>query len=148
MKTKLLAIGLLLLLGACVQERVEPLTPDMQQQLALLPQEADLIGYINLQQIRESAVSKLFLDSAGMKMFHSDEFEEFKTATGFDFQKDTKSIYFAAGLDSNHKGMNGIFVATGNFDPEKIGSYKQERKLIFDVQHVEESFRRIAEKIY
>ena len=144
MKIRLLSFSLLILFSACVQDRVEPLSNDMQQQLALLPPEADLLGYINLEQIKQSAISKMFMDSTGWRMFRADELEEFKAATGFDFQKDTKSIYFAAGLDGEKKGMNGLFIATGNFNPEKIiafiTSHDEGKKL------VEESYQN--DKIY
>jgi hypothetical protein len=116
----LLTLALSLLLSACVRERLEPISDQMKQQLALLPQEADVLGYINLEQIQHSSVSRVIMDSARTDLFRNRKFEEFKSVTGFDFQKDARSIYFAFGLSGKGKGMNGIFVVQGNFDPEKI----------------------------
>ena len=141
----LLTLVLLLVLSACIQERVEPIPDQMKQQLALLPQEVDVLGYINLNKIQQSAISKVFMDSAQQELFHNHEFEEFKSATGFDFQKDAKNVYFAFGMNSEEKGLDGIFIVEGNFDPEKILGFinsKDEKK-----QVVTESYNN-AFKIY
>jgi hypothetical protein len=114
---------LTVLLAACLQERPEPLSDQMKHQLGLLPQDAGLLGYINLQQIQHSDVSKAILDSAALCLFHNKEFDEFKSATGFDFQKDASELYFAVALNNEAKAeeeFNGLFVARGNFEPEKI----------------------------
>jgi hypothetical protein len=117
---------LMVFLAACIQERPEPLSDQLKHQLAMLPQDADLLGYINLQQIQQSEVAKVIIDSASMCMFHDKEFDEFKAATGFDFRKDASELYFAVALNNEAKEedeFNGLFVARGNFDPEKIISF-------------------------
>jgi hypothetical protein len=117
---------LMVFLAACIQERPEPLSDQLKHQLAMLPQDADLLGYINLQQIQQSEVAKVIIDSASMCMFHDKKFDEFKAATGFDFRKDASELYFAVALNNEAKEedeFNGLFVARGNFDPEKIISF-------------------------
>ncbi len=136
MKTKYFTVLILmLLLTSCVQERLEPLSDQMKHQLAMLPQDVDVIGYINLQQIQQSAVLKVIADSAGPCFFHNKEVDEFKAATGFDFQKDVNDIYFAVVLNNKDKGLNGLVVANGNYDPEKIITFinsKDENKKVVE----------------
>jgi hypothetical protein len=114
---------LVVLLAACVQERPEPLSDQMKHQLTMLPQDVDLLGYINLQQIQQSEVAKVILDSAALCMFHNKEFDEFKSAT-VSISERCQRLYFAVGLNNEVKDeFNGLFVARGNFDPEKIISF-------------------------
>ena len=122
---------LIVLLAACVQERPEKLSDQMKRQLALLPQDSDLLGYVNLQQIQQSGVAKTVFDSAARCELHDKEFNEFITATGFDFRKDVSEVYFCAGIkdkEQAEKDFNGLFVATGNFDPEKIIAYARSKQ--------------------
>jgi hypothetical protein len=150
MKTLYLAaLILVVLLSACIQERPEPLSDPMKHQLALLPQDVDVLGYVNLQKIQQSQVSKLITDSADCYLFHEQELAELKSATGFDFPQDVGEVYFALTLNEKVKGLNGLFVATGSYDPAKIVAYinlKSEDKKIIEETYNQFKIYRPAEE--
>lgn len=116
---------LTILVVSCVKERLEPLPEEMTKQIALLPQDADVIGYVNYQQIRESSFFNMLLDSAKKHPFHihNDEYQEFIEATGFDFKNDIHELYIAAKVDGQKDSKKGLIIAIGNYDSKKIMDY-------------------------
>ena len=116
---------LTILVVSCVKERLEPLPEEMTKQIALLPQDADVIGYVNYQQIRESSFFNMLLDSAKKHPFHihNDEYQEFIEATGFDFKNDIHELYIAAKVDGQKDAKKGLIIAAGNYDSKKIMDY-------------------------
>jgi hypothetical protein len=121
----LMVFLLTILVASCVKERLEPLSKEMTKQIALLPQDADVIGYVNYQQIRESSFFNMLLDSAKKHPFHihNDEYQEFIEATGFDFKNDIHELYIAAKLDGQKDSKKGLIIAVGNYDSKKIMDY-------------------------
>jgi hypothetical protein len=116
---------LTILVVSCVKERLEPLSKEMTKQIALLPQDADVIGYVNYQQIRESSFFNMLVDSAKKHPFHlhGDEYKEFIEATGFDFKNDIHELYIAAKIDGQKDSKKGLIIAVGNYDSKKIIDY-------------------------
>jgi hypothetical protein len=54
--------------------------------------------------------------------------------TGFDFEKDLSEVYFAAiSIDESEKS-NGLFIASGSFNPDNIISYIREQDLEEELQ--------------
>ena len=105
-------------------ERIkEQFSSGMLEQIALLPQDANVIGYVNVAKIHSSPFAALLPDSGKFRLDDDMEFEEFVEATGLDPRKDIIEIYGAVKADDkNHEG-SGIVVATGQFDKEKIMAY-------------------------
>jgi hypothetical protein len=109
-----------LLICACEMERVAPLTEQNKKMLALFDEEASVIGFVNYENIRESEIYDLFMQYMEDTPFDNPDYKEFVQATGFDFQKDMNRFYFAGYKGDPGKRVKGIFIASGNFDPDKI----------------------------
>jgi len=114
---------LLLIFISCADETAEPLSNAMKREVAFLPQNANMIGYINFEQIKHSSFYELVMDSSRRDPFHSEEYLKFLEITGFDFEKDISELYFAACLDSGEDNLQGLFVAHGRFDEERLINY-------------------------
>ena len=125
MKTYSIILLAFLLVASCTIEEREPLKGGMLSQLNKLPHDASLVGYINFKTIRQSSLYDLFQQNAERELFSSPEYEEFVTKTGFDLQKDMHEFYFAAVPQKEDKPINGIFIARGDYDPEKLIDYIQ-----------------------
>ena len=118
----------IILLGSCVQERVEPLSQKMSSQIALLPADANVLGYANIKQMTKSPFFELFEETRKEKHFRMDEYQEFLDSTGFDMEKDIHEIYFAGYVSDDDFDEKGIFVALGKYDPEKIMQYASTKR--------------------
>ena len=118
----ILIIGAITLFTSC--EKVSQQLPQsMEAQLALLPADANALGYVNVQKVHESDIVNAFLDSTHVSPFANKDYQEFVEATGLDVQKDITDIYFAVKLGEDRHEKNGLAVINGTFNPEKIIPY-------------------------
>jgi hypothetical protein len=107
----------------CTREQPEPLSRQMWGQIALLPDSAPAIGYVNIQSIKDSPFFTFIEDSMGKKHFHSDEYQEFMDATGLDLRRDIHEIYFCFFPEKRgaHRGI--LAVVNGSYQPDNILNY-------------------------
>ena len=153
MKKRMVILGILTLLTlwalACERVAREPLSEEMEQQIAMLPQNANMLGYLNFKEIRQSQLYELLSDSIRIhKFYEDDDYQEFIKSTDFDFQKDIDEIYLAGQFSGHEDSTVGLIVALGNYNPEKIMQYVQskdddneiskESYHEFEVYHLEE----------
>lgn len=136
-------------LWQCARERVEPVSSAMAKQLALLPQSASGLAYINLEKMRQSPFYEMMRDSMENRMRHDRDFEELVEATGFDFRKDVNEVYVS--FDPNPQKHEGKFlvVAIGNYDPEKIMDFvakKDEENKINEENYSDFTLYRVEDK--
>lgn len=115
-------IGIVSLFTGC-EKVTEQLPQTMETQLALLPENANALGYMNVKKIHESDFVNIFLDSSKASPFADEEYQEFVEATGLDLRKDITEVYFAAILGEHSYEKDGLAVINGNFDPNKIIDY-------------------------
>lgn len=115
-------IGIVFLFVSC-EKVTQKLPQTMEAQLALLPENANALGYVNVKKIHESDFVNMFLDSSNAYPFTDKEYQEFVESTGLDIRKDISEIYFAAKLGDRPNEKNGLAVIMGNFDPDKIIDY-------------------------
>ena len=124
----ILIISLVTIFTSC-EKVTQQIPQSMEAQLALLPTDANALGYVNVQKVHESDIVHAFLDSSHASPFGEKDYQEFVEATGLDVQKDITDIYFAIKLGENRYEKNGLVVVNGKFDPEKIIPYiEQEAK--------------------
>lgn len=119
----LITACLVVLLASCARETREPLSQKMIDQIALLPQDANIIGYMNFQQVYQSPFFHFFADSARKNLFRSEEYQEFIESTNFDIEKDIHELYFAANTVEPKDTKGGLVMAIGHYDSEKIVNY-------------------------
>lgn len=119
----MLIIALVALMFACQQDQKEPFRSEMLSQIARLPQDANFLGYFNYQQIRETPFIQLLLDSTEHAPFIDRTYQDFLDLTDFDFQKDIKDVYFAGTISGSEDEFDGLIVAFGKYNPEKIMNY-------------------------
>jgi len=115
-----------IILAGCTRERVEPFSKSDLKYLALLPQDAHIVGAMDFSKIRNTEVYDLFKKYADHTPFESDDYELFVEKTGFNMEKDLRIIYFAGTGSEYMVKPRGIFIATGNFSPEKISAFIEE----------------------
>jgi len=120
--------GIIFLFLGCQQVK-QQIPQTMEAQLALLPENTNALGYMNVKKIHESDFVNSFLDSSNTIPFNDKEYQAFVEATGLDVQKDINEVYFAAKLGEHRQEMDGLVVINGNFDPDKLIDYiKKESK--------------------
>jgi len=118
-----LVFSLLVFIAGCSTEKNTPFSSADLNYLALLPQDARVIGAMNFNRIRDAEIYKLFKKYAANTPFESRDYRMFVDRTGFDLETDLKNIYFAGtGLENVHQSR-GMFIATGEFRPEKITAF-------------------------
>ncbi|MEJ2543737.1 MAG: hypothetical protein P8Y99_06685 [Calditrichaceae bacterium] len=131
----ILIIAIITIYTSC-EKITQPLPKTMESQLALLPSDANALGYMNVQKVHESDFVNAFLDSSHVSPFTEKEYQEFVDITGLDVRKDITEVYFAVRLGDDHHEKNGLAVINGNFNPEKIIPYikkeTESHKLIKD----------------
>ena len=123
-------ISFVIAISGC-NKMAERVPKSMETQLALLPEQATAIGYVNVKKIHDSEFFKMILDSADVNPFHQNEYQEFVEATGLDLQKDIDEIYIAGNPGDHPQEKDGLIVVLGKFDSEKIIVYiknKSEKK--------------------
>ncbi len=129
-----------IVLAGCARERHESFAESDLKYLALLPQETNLMGSMNLSKIRDTEIYDLFVKYAGRTPFESEDYQIFVEKTGFDIQQDLSQVYFAGIDPGNRHTARGVFIATGNFSPEKISDFIEKEtdtseKLISEYYH-------------
>ena len=118
--------ALLFTVLACVQERSFPLASDVKKQMALLPQDAAVYGYVNFKRLHSADFSHIFVDSVKNHMYKDKDLSEFMKVTGLDPNKDIHEIYFAANPTPDKKKSSFLAVASGQFDIDKIVKFIEE----------------------
>lgn len=131
MKTRILVLlsvmFFITVIISCVRERKYPVSAEMESQIALLPQDAGIFGYVNIKRLSDAEFSHFFVDSAKKHLMQQGGFLEFVDQTGLDPEKDIREVYFAGKLETNGKTPPGLVVVKGEFDPEKIVSFLLEK---------------------
>ncbi len=133
-------IGMVIIIAGCTKERADLLSSSDLKYLALMPQDASIIGTMNFSKIHQTKIYDLFMKYAKHNPFDSEDYKVFTEETGFDLEKDLSQFYFA-GIGRGHKYQtNGIFIATGKFTPEKISEFIESKaddseKLISESYH-------------
>ncbi len=112
-------------LTGCARERVETFSKADLKYMALLPADAHIMGAVNFGKIKNTEVYDLFVTYADHTPFESHDYQLFVDKTGFDMEKDLRSLYFAGSGFDAHSSGRGIFIATGNFSPDKISAFIQ-----------------------
>ena len=153
MKTRILLLFSIMLfltvIISCVQERKHPVSAEMESQIALLPQDAGIFGYVNIKRLSNAEFSHFFVDSAKKHIMQQGDFLEFVEQTGLDPEKDIREVYFAGKLETNGKTPPGLVVVKGEFDPEKIVSFlleKEEHNRILKEDYKDNNLYLIEEK--
>jgi len=127
MRQKLILIAIIVLVLAefwqCSRKPSEPLSAEMEQELALLPSAAAGLGYLNIKSIKESPFFSMVKQNLEENPFYSDDYEEFMEATGLDIRRDIDEIYLSVNPGSE-SDENGLFVLVkGTYQSEKIMDY-------------------------
>jgi len=112
-----------IILWRCDQERVEPLSSEMVEELTLLPSTSTGIGYINIVSLRESPFFSMLKERWENRHFHSDEYQEFMKATGLDLRKDINEIYLGLVTNKMKDEPSVLMLIHGNFNQDKIMDY-------------------------
>lgn len=113
----------LLVFAGCDQVGQETLSSEDLQQIALLPQDANVMGFTNYQKIYQSPFFTSFVDTSFTDLLTDDEYAEFYQQTRLNLQKDIHKIYFAGKTYFDSRKIDALLVARGNFDSEKIKTY-------------------------
>ena len=136
MKKSIIFLLALVFISSCGIVERESLSAEMRDQLQKLPSDANLIGYINFTRMKTSPFFDLFQDDIEDEMFLSEEYQDFLKSTGFDIEKDIHEVSFATISPEKSEGYNGIFIASGAFNPDKIIAYikeqDSEKELLFE----------------
>lgn len=98
---------------------------EMTRELSRLPVQNGNTGlaYINVKMLRESDFYDMVNDSINAHLGHQRDFQEFLSQTGFDFRNDVDEIYAVFDPGNRRFDHSALLVAIGNFQPEKITGY-------------------------
>lgn len=111
----------------CSGNNPQALTGEMNNHLALLPEDATGVAFVNIEQMRQSPFFNMMIDSLEMHTHDNDDLRDFVDATGFNLEKDVEAIYAAFLTDTYQEARdqhdNALVIAIGNFDAEKITAY-------------------------
>ncbi len=127
MKLFIIFTLIIMVFTGCGTFENESLSADMRTKLQKLPTNAHMIGYVNLTKLKSSPLYELFGDDVEDQVMHNEEYQEFLEATGFDFEKNLAEIYFASTPTDDPDKQKGLFIASGEFNPDKIVAYIQEK---------------------
>lgn len=119
---------LLLFISACDTIQKQAVPQSVAEQLAMLPQDAQVIGFADVAKIQSSPFYKQIYESMDEISDHDDDYEKFVRETGLDPKKDIKSVYFAMSPKVGGEVEDLLVVAKGNFDPEKIMTHIQAKE--------------------
>ncbi len=114
----------LLVAVSCQKREAVTFSDAMQAQLAQLPQNAQVYGYMDVEQVRHSPFFSTFVESEQWPAER--EFEEFREHTGIDPRKAVQKFYVAGMRPEGSKHWRGIMVADGKFERKKIEAYLKE----------------------
>jgi hypothetical protein len=115
------------LLTSCARETTESMPKEMNGILASLPQDADIVGYLNLDRITDSELAGLFTDSSRLPDVDK-HLSEFHEMTGLDPQKDIHELYIAADKFDDDDGFI-LLLIFGDFDSDKILNFLESQNL-------------------
>ncbi len=150
MKRKIyFVLMLMFILISCQKIQQQPLSKEMMHQIALLPQEAEMFGYMNFGQIRNSDIYQLIEDSTGEKVTLNKEYQEFVKLTGLDLKEDIDELYIAVKSCGDKKSTGALLVALGDYDPPRIMEYissKDEQKEMVPFKYLDFDLYRIDEE--
>jgi hypothetical protein len=93
---------------------------ERQHMLALMPEDASIVIYVDWAQLRASPMLSALLRWAPKPAVDSD-YAQFLQATGFDYENDLDRLALAIRRDSH--GTQTFAVADGRFDQKKIEAY-------------------------
>ena len=112
-----------IILWKCAPERVEPLSTEMKNVIATLPDSSMGIGYINIGAMQESPFFSMMEKDWHKGPMHSEEYQEFMDATGLDLRKDINQVYFDLVPGTDGEKPEFLTLVMGKFDPKKITDY-------------------------
>ena len=141
MKKYLIVLSILMLsfiLWQCAQEPSEKLAGEMAGEIALLPADADVIGYMNVKSVKDSPFFSFVEKNLDDNPFYSDEYEEFIEATGLDFREDIDEVYFSFSHGEEEDDPDMFTMVKGNYQPDRIMDYIMEES---NPDITEENFR-------
>jgi len=110
------------LFAACSVQKSVPLSANLKDQIAMLPQDALVLGYVNVHQILSSPVYQLLYDETNADIFANKSYKEFVEKTGFDLRQHMREMLFA-GKPTVVDDSEGMFVALGEFEVQKISDF-------------------------
>ncbi len=112
-------LSMLLAFMACRKEKTSNLSPQVQQQVAFLPSDADVLGFIDIQAMQKSRFFDFITDSLEAELHRDKDFRALMDELGLDPQKDIQRMYFAARYEGKDK-FKALLVTEGDFQPRKI----------------------------
>ena len=122
----LVAVTILTGLIAC-QQKVQPLSAEMEKRINSLPAEADIVGYVNVARLQHAEFAGFLADSARHLMDSNEKYKEITSRTGIDPQKDVEEIYFAGTVPQQGDTPRGLVLVSGRFDVQKLQSFIREQ---------------------
>ncbi len=127
MKKNLVVFGLLVIFAIlslqCAKEKMEPLSDQMKQELAILPAGAAGVGFVNIEAVKASPFTSDFKESWYKKPYHDKDYQEFLDSTGLDIEKDVDKIFVSFMPSATEEKPEGVVVVYGTFDPQRIVDY-------------------------
>lgn len=117
----LLILGLSIGVVAYYNGGLKALARGGPNELRFVPDDAAVVAYANVQQIMKSNFRQR------MKQLEGDKGEagqqEFRDETGIDIENDIDSVigYMTVDATNSAKRSNGVVIATGRFNPQRIG---------------------------
>jgi hypothetical protein len=118
-----LILALTIMAAGCSTTKTTSLPAEVDQHLAWIPQAVNGVAYCDMQSLRQSelgqALEKDFSEHLD-DMRRDRHFKEMLERAGFDIENDLRSVLI--GFEGGERGseQNFAFVATGNFDEQKI----------------------------
>ncbi|MBN1998732.1 hypothetical protein JW935_14330 [candidate division KSB1 bacterium] len=112
-------LAIIVLLLACGRTPGDKISQTMIEHLDKLPQDANMVSYINIDQITKS---QLYTDLDLGNSTPLNEMDELTSRTGLNIIEDVDKVYMAMLLDKDQEPKHAFFVAEGLFDTEKITS--------------------------
>lgn len=117
--------------AACTSEPKSKIPSSVQESLALLPAETNLLFYCNFNKITASPLASQFIDNLdpekfGMKL-HDRDFEEFMQATGLDLRKDLYDILVGSILQYGERKEQAFAIVHGNFEEDRLIQYLESK---------------------
>ncbi len=109
----------LLTFWACRQDETTELNPAVQQQIALLPADADVLGFADIQSMQKSRFFDFITDSLDRELDNDEDYKALMQELGLDLKKDLYRFYFAANMQEEDS-LNVLLVLDGNFQQDKI----------------------------
>ena len=107
----------------CSREDSQPLSRDVEYEIALLPAQSSGLGFLNVKAIRESPFFAMVKENLEENPFYSEDYQEFMDATGLDIRKDVEELYFCLIPEEDQEKPELFALIKGTYDPQKITEY-------------------------